>query len=68
MAQGQAAPQSSNNTVKIILIVVAVIVVLCILTLCCLFFLPVLLEKWLPILGPQIGNIFSKVTSGLSAP
>ncbi len=52
-----AAPPSSNNLLKVILLIVgAVVIVLCV--------IPVCVIAILALLGPQIGNIFSRVTSG----
>lgn len=56
-----AASQPSRNTAKIILTVVIVVVVVCVVIPCCVFAL-------LSLMGPQIANIFSKVTSGLNTP
>ena len=50
---------SSNNTVKIILTIVIALVVVCVMIPCCVIAI-------LALMGPQIGNVFSSVTRGLT--
>jgi uncharacterized membrane protein len=54
-------PQSSSKIGKIIAIIVAVLVVV----FCAI---PVCVITILTLLGPQIANVFSRVTSGLGGP
>lgn len=54
-----ASQTKSNNLPKIILGVVVVLVVFCIVIPCCIIAL-------LTLLGPQIANVFSRVTYGLT--
>jgi hypothetical protein len=53
--------QPSSNTGKIILTVVIVLVIVCVV-------IPVCVIAILAIMGPQIGNIFSRITSGVGSP
>ncbi len=48
-----------NNTVRIILTVVIALVIVCVVIPCCIIAI-------LALMGPQIANIFSRVTSGLN--
>jgi hypothetical protein len=59
MSTNPPAPQSSNNIVKIVLIVVIALIVVCIV-------IPICTIAILALMGPQIANVFSRVTSGLS--
>ena len=59
MSTNSPAPPSSNNIVKIILIVVIALIVVCIV-------IPICIIAILALTGPQIANIFSRVTSGLT--
>ena len=58
MQTNQPAP-SSNNTMKIILTIVIALVVVCVAIPCCVIAI-------LALMGPQIANVFSNVTSGLT--
>jgi len=58
MSMNPPTPQPSNNIVKIILIVVVALIVVCIV-------IPICVIAILALMGPQIANIFSRVTSGL---
>jgi hypothetical protein len=58
MQTDQPAP-ARNNTVKIILAVVIALVIICVLVPCCII-------AMLTLMGPQIANIFSRVSSGLT--
>ncbi len=60
-ANQSTGSQQSNGAVKAILIVVIALVVVCVV-------IPCIVIAILTLTGPQIANIFSKVTSGLSAP
>ncbi len=55
-----SAPQPSNNTIRMIVTVATALFILCIVSICVIAFLI--------IAGPQIGNIFSRVTAGLGSP
>ena len=50
---------SSNNTMKIILTIVIALVIVCVMIPCCVIAI-------LALMGPQIANIFSRVTYGLT--
>ncbi len=56
-----AVPKSSGGALRIILIVVVALVVIFVVIPCCVIAI-------LAFMGPQIANIFSKVTSGLATP
>ena len=53
-----AQPKSSGGGSKTILIVVGVLVAVCVLV-------PICVIGLLTLLGPQVGNVFSQVNSGL---
>jgi hypothetical protein len=55
----QSNQPANNNGVRIILIVVIAVVVVCIV-------IPICTIAILALTGPQIANIFSRVTSGLT--
>jgi hypothetical protein len=57
---GKPASQS-GAVLKVVLTIVIALFVVCIVVPCCVIAV-------LALLGPQIGNIFSRVTSGLGAP
>ena len=50
---------SSSNTMKIILAIVIALVLVCVVIPCCVIAI-------LALMGPQIANVFSRVTSGLT--
>jgi len=50
---------SSGNTIKIILTIVIALVVVCVMIPCCVIVV-------LTLMGPQITNVFSNVTRGLT--
>jgi hypothetical protein len=54
------APKKSSNARRIIVIVIAALLVVCVV-------IPICLIGLLAIMGPQISNVFSSVTSGLNA-
>jgi hypothetical protein len=58
MQTNQPAP-ASNNTLKIILTIVIALVVVCVMIPCCVIVV-------LTLMGPQIANVFSSVTRGLT--
>jgi hypothetical protein len=60
-ADSSTPSQNSGTIVKIILILVIAFVVVCIV-------IPICIIAILALTGPQIANIFSRVTSGLGTP
>ncbi len=52
-------PQSSSNTLKVVLMVLTAFVLVCIV-------IPICMIALLAIMGPQVGNVFSRITNGLA--